>query len=442
MDFGKEFESFYKVIRIDKEKRKSLLSNKELLRTKIKNNFEKKDRTKPKFFIQGSMDTEVSTGINPLNEDYDIDDGVYLQNINRESITPETAHKWVYDAVDGHTKETKDKSKCVRVIYANNEKHVDLPIYVEEDGIYYLAIKGKGWIENNPKKISKWFQDERKAKGHDFRKAVRYLKAWKDKRENDNSNLELFGGFQLSILASDYFPDSYDNLEEMYFKLVDNINNNSWAYPSLDNPVNSSQNTLEYYSSVRIKTFKDEFKKMYTQAKDAYEETDSSKKHTKWTKVFGDRFPEPAVVLKENQSILKKIMNGFLELTHIKRPEWTENIQGTVKIVCKRSKNGRQIVNLSSNQKIDKGWQLRFQAKVSTNISSNKRKYYWQVVNSGDEAIKAECLRGGFYEGVISKGGKVREESTSYRGNHFVKCFVIQNNECVARSESFIVNII
>jgi len=293
MDFGKEFGAFYKVIRIDKEKRISLLSNKKALRTKIKNNFEKKDRTKPKFFIQGSMDTEVATGINPLNEDYDIDDGVYLQDINRQSITPETAHKWVYDAVDGHTKETKDKSKCVRVIYANNEKHVDLPIYVEEDGIYYLAIKGKGWIENNPKKISKWFQDERKAKGHDFRKAVRYLKAWKDKRENDNSNLELFGGFQLSILASDYFPDSYDNLEEMYFKLVDKINDNSWAYPSLDNPINSLQDTIEYYSEARIKTFKEEFSKMYEQAKDAYEETDSSKKHTKWAKIFGDRFPEP-----------------------------------------------------------------------------------------------------------------------------------------------------
>lgn len=294
MNFGKEFENFHDVIRISSKKRDKLLGNKDALRKKIIKHFQEKEREKPKFYIQGSMDQNVSTGINPLNGDYDIDDGVYLQGYLTDDVTPETAHKWIFDAVDGHTNEpTEDKAKCVRVNYANNEKHVDLPIYIEEDGESYLGIKNKGWIKNKPKEISEWFRDEKNDKGVDFRKAIRFLKAWKDKREDENESLKLFGGFQLSILTSDYFPDDYSNLEEMYYELVREINSNLWKLDyGLANPIDEEQNTLMYYKEGRIKIFKDEFKKMYEQSKSAYEEDDYNKKHKKWKKVFGDRFPK------------------------------------------------------------------------------------------------------------------------------------------------------
>jgi len=270
------------------------------LREKIKKHFKEKERNEPKFYIQGSMDKNVSTGINPINGDYDIDDGVYLQGITTNDITPETAHKWVLDAVDGHTNSKEDKPKCVRVNYAKKnkndecyEKHVDLPIYIEENEISYLAIKNKGWIENKPKEISIWFQDEREEKGTDFRKAIRFLKAWKDKRESENKTLQLFGGFQFSILVSEYFPNSYDNdLEKLFYKIVNNINDNLWKHPPLNNPINIDQDTLEYYSDSRISTFKKEFQTLFEQVEDAYEEDDVTKKVSKWRRIFGDRFPD------------------------------------------------------------------------------------------------------------------------------------------------------
>jgi len=300
MSFHKEFEKFHGIIRIDKDKRTSLLSNKSALRDKIKKHFKEKGREEPKFYIQGSMDKKVSTGINPINGDYDIDDGIYLQGVTTDNITPATAHKWVLDAVDGHTKSKEDKSKCVRVNYAKKnrdeegfEKHVDLPIYIEENDTQYLAIKGKGWIENKPKEISDWFKDEREEKGTDFRKAIRFLKAWKDKRESENKALQLFGGFQLSILVSEYFPDSYDNdLEKLFYKVVKNINDNLWIHPPLDNPINTDQDTLEYYSDSRIATFKEKFQTLFEKVEDAYEEENVDKKVIKWRRVFGDRFPD------------------------------------------------------------------------------------------------------------------------------------------------------
>ncbi len=307
MDFGSEFDKYYKTISIDSDKRTKLLANKGLLRQKIRDDFKDKSRKIPKFHIQGSMEKNTSTGINPLNGDYDIDDGVYLQNIDSskpidEWESPEKAHKWVFDAVDGHTKSTEDLSKCVRVNYANNEKHVDLPIYVQKDDDYYLAIKGKGWKKNNPKDIADWFQDRNTVLGENFRKGSRLLKAWKDKRESENTALKLFGGFQLSILVSNHFPSSTGNTEEFFYKLVQNINQNLWQYPPLRNPKNYSQDTLEYYTQSRIDTFKSEFGTLYSKAKEAYEETDCQKKYEKWKKVFGDRFPKPTDSECENKT--------------------------------------------------------------------------------------------------------------------------------------------
>jgi hypothetical protein len=62
----------------------------------------------------------------------------------------------------------------------------------------------------------------------------------------------------------------------------------------------------------------------------------------------------------------------------------------------------------------------------------------WRVVNTGEEAARANGLRGTFYgEG----DGKVHWESTLYTGVHWVEAFLVnrRNNKCVGRSERFFV---
>jgi hypothetical protein len=53
----------------------------------------------------------------------------------------------------------------------------------------------------------------------------------------------------------------------------------------------------------------------------------------------------------------------------------------------------------------------------------------WKVRNYGDEAQKADDLRG---EISYDKGFQKKEESTKYHGKHYVECYVIINNLCVA----------
>lgn len=66
---------------------------------------------------------------------------------------------------------------------------------------------------------------------------------------------------------------------------------------------------------------------------------------------------------------------------------------------------------------------------------------YWQVVNTGCEAIRANCLRGSFEEQPPQRGQLTRTESTLYSGSHSIECFIVKDGNLLARSEPFIVSI-
>jgi hypothetical protein len=113
--------------------------------------------------------------------------------------------------------------------------------------------------------------------------------------------------------------------------------------------------------------------------------------------------------------------------------------KGNVSIRAFVSRNGFRPIEIhSDSQNLPKHATIRFEAK--TNIGW-PYKVYWQVVNTGHDAKYANCLRGGFYEGEIKKGGKARTETTLYSGMHWVECFIVKDGKCVARSGEFVVNI-
>ena len=67
--------------------------------------------------------------------------------------------------------------------------------------------------------------------------------------------------------------------------------------------------------------------------------------------------------------------------------------------------------------------------KIIENNVPNPYEVMWKVRNFGDEAMNANDLRG-----EISKdqGENMKIENTKYLGEHYVECYIIQNNQCVA----------
>ena len=95
-------------------------------------------------------------------------------------------------------------------------------------------------------------------------------------------------------------------------------------------------------------------------------------------------------------------------------------------------------INYSNNGEfLEKGCHLKFTA-----ITGVKGDFVvkWQITNTGDEAARNDCLRGGFYDSDINR--LTRTETTQYSGTHSVQCFIIKKSVCVAKSDLYIVNVI
>lgn len=61
---------------------------------------------------------------------------------------------------------------------------------------------------------------------------------------------------------------------------------------------------------------------------------------------------------------------------------------------------------------------------------------YWKVRNTGEEAIRADCIRGQI---VRDQGLARKDEPTRYRGKHFVECYIVKDGVCVAATHQTVV---
>jgi hypothetical protein len=284
------FRHFIGQIELDTSKREDLKKAREALRKKIRGYFKENLKyTIPKFHGQGSY--MMSTIINPLDGEYDIDDGIYLQNLDSEKSKwpdTQTVHKWIYASVIGHTKQDPiNKRTCIRVVYSG-EWHVDLPIY----GIYkeevYLAETGeKDWHISDPKSVNNWFKEEVKAKGEQLRDIVKYLKAWID-NQNEKEG-ETISGFMATILVVKHYITS-ERDDVSFAATIKNIYSDITTNFSIIHPIDEE----EVLSDKLDKSEKDRFKKLLgtlvSDASKALDEINKKKACKIWLGEFGERF--------------------------------------------------------------------------------------------------------------------------------------------------------
>ncbi|MNP28667.1 Cyclic AMP-GMP synthase [compost metagenome] len=182
-----------------------------------------------------------------------------------------------------------DKNTCVRVIYKNNY-HVDLPVYIMSGDHPKLAHKSKGWIDSDPKALTKWFNGEVKSKGDQLKRVVRYFKAWKDNKDGDT---KLPSGMVLSILAANHFvSDFLDNDDNAFVDTARAIHESLNESFSLVRPVFPSEELISDWSETKKNNFLSKLDSLIKKGDQAIAETDKTNASQKWIDIFGDRFPE------------------------------------------------------------------------------------------------------------------------------------------------------
>jgi hypothetical protein len=120
----------------------------------------------------------------------------------------------------------------------------------------------------------------------------------------------------------------------------------------------------------------------------------------------------------------------------ISQPQYSVRVTANV-YFKKGDKKGRFMWSMADRPAPRNVW-LKFTAKTNVPEPHSIR---WQIVNTGEEAFRAQQPRGDFYESDNSDR-RIRWESTSYRGTHWVEAFVLNSQRvCVARSGKIYVKI-
>lgn len=181
----------------------------------------------PRFFTQGSWAYKTINSPAQHTQQADVDDGCYLPiSFVSQTKRPSTATSVFFsaaeDALKPLVKEKRwklitDKPTCIRIEIAAYA-HIDVPLYAIPDEEFLtlakasmeqfgydsltegvsmaerdvwtalptekvlLAHREYNWMPSDPRPVKEWFLGEVDAKGEQFRRVVRYLKAFRDWR--------------------------------------------------------------------------------------------------------------------------------------------------------------------------------------------------------------------------------------------------------------------
>ncbi len=405
----KLFLDFNTVIALNSSHKESLRKSRNAVRDKIREYFrDQQNGFFPKFHGQGSF--MMNTIIEPLDGEFDIDDGIYFKVEAKPFQSISTFHRWICEAVDGHTKQSPiDKQTCIRLVYAR-QYHLDLPIYyIIEGQTPYLAHKGKGWIKSDPREFLKWFNSKADNNGQ-LKRIVRYLKAWSDYRKGD-----LPSGLIFSILAANNIIfDERDDvaLYQTLLNIKSSLELNFVCYRPTT-PV--YENLLEDYSKTNKDYFLEQLDSFIQSAEKALDEKTNQKGACKaWQRHFGnERFPfESEEFIEDNFHV---------------------DLRYELEIDCQVSQKGFRSHSLTqmllSRLPLLRNKKLDFYI-VKCNVPEPFQ-VKWKVRNVGKEAIRRNKIRG---EILNDSGNHRRTESSDFHGPHFVECYIIKDNVCVARS--------
>lgn len=266
------------------------------------------------------------------------------------------------------------------------------------------------------------------------RSLIRMMKAWV---KNCGAPLK---SFVLEILVVDYLRERHSNnvtveypeLVRDFFDFLKSKKHGSIYLPASGTYMNLGE---DWYS--RAET-------AYNRAIKAieYEEADKMRDSSlEWKKVFGDDFP--LVTDEEKTALVSSFDLKIEQLTRTYPSPDEEHITDTygiplsivpeyrieidAEVIQKGFRKGMLTDFLTRRFPLLKGKKLLFSVR-SSNIPHSYT-VMWKVRNFGDEAQRANGLRG---EINYDQGYKQREESTMYHGEHYVECYAIRDGVCIA----------
>lgn len=308
--------------------------------------------------------------------------------------------------------------KVVLVKFSEGSHDVELLPAFEVGGVFMIpnSENGGSWESFDARADMKAIGDSDAVSGGVARPLIKMIKRWRN--HTPSMNLK---SYEIEMLVVEFLEtnsvagDSWSEIVSSFFGW---LNNKSTSFSS-------------YVSSANSRAIKARECELNGKLKESCDE---------WRKIFGNRFPVYDVNLSKIKELTRNYPSSdeeFIENIFDMRPDPNLILKIIVEVVPPKTGGWQQIIRtlehfIEKFGGLPKASSLQFRAV--TNYEGGGR-YYWKVRNFGAEAQTSNDLRGKIKEGAPD--GKW-SENTKYFGTHYIECYLIQGERCVAFNRRYV----
>lgn len=314
--------------------------------------------------------------------------------------------------------------------------HVEIqPVFRQDDGSfkYPESYYGGSWKITKPAQEIAAMTSFSRDKSKNLRKLCKMARAWKNRKGVN------MGGLLIDTLVYRFLSSTSE---------YDSTGNGSLGYLARDFfEFLSNEVRKERYhalgSGQYVKVYSPWFGRAageaHTLCCDAIKAEGTAGENDKWRKVFGRAFPRRKAAMVEarvgNESFASdsaswKDTEEFIE------DKYPVDIRYHIEMDCTVTQDGYRPQSLRnmllSGFRLSPRKTLLFSINLQSMPVEAPYTILWKVLNVGDEARRKNMIRGQL---VPDAGSGTKRESTDFRGDHIVECYVIKDEVVVGRAE-------
>lgn len=379
------------------------------------------------------------------NDEFDADVLLFIEEIEGWSACDYVEELyWVFRDHPTYKNMVGRKTRCITVTYAT-DFHIDIVPYMERHSGKYITNRHDDIFEKtDPEKFTEWLDERNRITKHHFVKVIRLLKYLRDFKRTfavKSVILSALVGEQISDTALLEDPKCYDDVPTTLLTLTTKLKSYVQEHalmPTILDPGETGENFGDRWDQDGWSNFRNRIIGYADKINAAYHEPDKSRSLELWQKVFGDDFKKDTSVDERTLQVSPTTSVVLYDRTeeHIESLGYPIRINPSYKLrmIGKVApKPGFREYNLNSRgNKVEKGRYINFRLEKCT--VPPPYTVFWKTLNRGDEAIARNCVRG-----QIHKGSNTHSESTDFRGNHYVECYVVKDGHCVARDRQSVI---
>lgn len=304
-----------------------------------------------------------------------------------------------------------------------------LPCFLNKDGSYTYPNSNDGgsWKITDPKPEIEAINNLNNDSNGNLKKLCKMVRAWKN-----NVGLKM-GGMLIDTLcynfinSNSFYKDksysSYNLMVRDFFNFLKDQNKDQeyWHAPGSNKKVYKNDNFIA------------KAKKAYNKSLEAIENENYQKAYGLWRDIFNGSFPTAQTM---NEAV-KTQTATFRDTEEFIEDKFPVDIRNHLEIDCIVKQHGFRNKLLRS---ILAGASVRFplmkQKKLEFFIDKTDVQdpymVRWKVRNVGAIAERKDQIRGQI---LIDGGHGKRTENSNFHGPHYVECYIIKNDVCVARDK-------